>query len=403
MSAGTSAAAAAPRPSTTFGPVHPRPVTWPDVAPIARVALADAVADRLYFAQVREDPRAELEALRPRPDETVVVVSSGGCTALSLLAAGAGRVVAVDRNAAQNHLVELKAAAAALGAREAVAFLGALPASDRAVVYATLRTALTPPARSYWDARPRAVAAGVLGAGVSERFIALVVAGLRLAVHPRARVDRMLACRSVEEQQALYRREWDTWRWRALFGVLCNRLAFRSAYPPQFFAGAGHQSFAQHFRRLAEHALTELPVRDNYFLHQMLTGRYPVDEPDGVPPYLSVDGARRVAAARERLTLVDGGMTGYLRTCADRSVHGYALSNVCEWMSAAEADALFREVLRTAAPGARLVFRNFVGWTGLPAGCDRVVPDAALGERLSWKERSVVQASVVACRVEADA
>jgi S-adenosylmethionine-diacylglycerol 3-amino-3-carboxypropyl transferase len=238
---------------------------------------------------------------------------------------------------------------------------------------------------------------------VSERFIALVVAALRLAVHPRARVERMLACRTVEEQRALYRREWDTRRWRALFAVLCNRLAFRSAYPPQFFAGAGRQGFAHHFRRLAEHALTELPVRDNYFLHQMLTGRYPVHEPDGVPPYLSADGAPRVAAARERLTLVDGGMTAYLRTCADRSVHAYALSNVCEWMPAAEVDALFREVLRTAAPGARLVFRNFVGWTGLPAGCGRVVPDAALGERLSWKERSVVQAGVVACRIEADA
>ena len=74
----------------------------------ARVTLPGAVHDRLFFAQVREDPRAELAALRPGPDDDVVVVSSGGCTALSLLAAGAGRVVAVDLNATQNHLVELK-------------------------------------------------------------------------------------------------------------------------------------------------------------------------------------------------------------------------------------------------------------------------------------------------------
>ena len=30
--------------------------------------------------------------------------------------------------------------------------------------------------------------------------------------------------------------------------------------------------------------LTELPVRDNYFLHQILTGHYPAA---GLPPYLS--------------------------------------------------------------------------------------------------------------------
>ncbi len=371
----------------------------PRPAPLTRLALDDAVAGRLYFAQVREDPRAELAALRPALHETVVAVSSRGCTALSLLAAGAGRVVAVVSNATQNHMVELKAAARGLGGRAAAAFLGGLPADGRAATYAALRGLLTPRARAYWDARPRAVARGALSAGVSERFIAVVVAALRLAVHPRARVERMLACASVAEQRALYAREWDTRRWRALFAVLCGRHAFRGAYPPQFFAHVENPSFARHFRRLAEHALTELPVRDNYFLHQMLTGRYPADEPGGVPPYLGEAGAARAAAARSRLTLVDGGMTAYLRTRADRSVHGYALSNICEWMAPAEVDALFREVLRTAAPGARLVFRNFVGWTELPAGCARVVPDAALSERLSREDRSVVQPRVVACRV----
>jgi len=240
----------------------------------------------------------------------------------------------------------------------------------------------------------------VLSAGVSERFIGIVVAALRLVVHPRARIERLLACRTVDEQRALFAREWDTRRWRALFGVLCNRLALRGAYPAQFFAQVENPSFARHFRRLAEHAITDLPVRDNYFLHEMLTGRYPADVPGGVPPYLSADGAARVAADRERLTLVDGGVTAYLRTRADRSVHGFALSNVCEWMSPGEVESLFREVLRTAAPAARLVFRNFVGWTELPAACARVVPDEGLSARLSHADRSVVQARVVACRIE---
>lgn len=367
--------------------------------PIERRRLADAVDDRLYFAQVREDPRAELEALGAALHGTVVAVSSGGCTALSLLAAGAGRVVAVDRNATQNHLVELKAAAAALGAHEATAFLGAQPSARRAATYAALRDALGPAARRHWDAHPRLVARGVLGAGVSERFIGAVVATLRLAVHPPRRIARLLACGTVGEQRALYDREWDTRRWRALFAVLCNRLAFRSSYPAAFFADASTPSFAAHFRERAEHALTELPVRDNYFLHQMLTGRYPVDAEGGAPPYLTHAGAAAVARGRARLTLVDGGMTEFLRGCGGRSVHGFALSNVCEWMTPGEVDALFREVLRTAAPGARLVYRNFVGWTELPAWCARVVPDAALGARLTRDDRSVVQRRVVACRV----
>ena len=367
----------------------------------ARIALPGAVHDRLFFAQVREDPRAELTVLQPGPDDEVVVVSSGGCTALSLLAAGVRRIVAVDLNATQNHLVELKTAAASLGARDAIAFLGAQPSSRRRATYASLRDALTPEARRYWDVRPRAIDAGVLGVGVSERFIAAVVGALLLAVHPRSRVERLLACRTLMEQRSLFEREWSTRRWRALFALLCNRFVLRSAYPTQFFVHVENPSFALHFRGLAERAITEQPVSSNYFLHQMLAGRYPVGEPEGVPPYLTDRGATMIASARERLQLVDGSVTEYLRTRPSGSVNAFALSNICEWMTPPQVDALFREVLRTAAPGARLVYRNFVGWTELPAWCERIVPDGALGERLSGEDRSLMQRRVVACRLEA--
>ena len=368
--------------------------------PIARRTLADAIADRLYFAQVREDPRAELEALAVQSDERVVVVSSGGCTALSLLAAGAGRVIAVDLNATQNHIVELKAAATALGSREAVAFLGALPSTTRLEVYDELRAVLTPGARQYWEQRRPAVERGILSSGVSERFIRAVVTALRIAVHPRSRVERLLQCASIEEQRALYQREWNSGRWRALFAMLCNRMAFRSTYPAAFFANVENPSFALHFRRLAEHAITNLPVRDNYFLHEMLTGRYPVDVRHGVPPYLSTEGAAAVTSRRGALTLVDGGMTRFLRTCADSSIDAFALSNICEWMPAEQIDALFAEVLRTAAPGARLVYRNFVGWTDIPAwSASRIIVNKPLSDLLSREERSVVQRRIVACRI----
>jgi S-adenosylmethionine-diacylglycerol 3-amino-3-carboxypropyl transferase len=211
------------------------------------------------------------------------------------------------------------------------------------------------------------------------------------------RIARLLRCRTLEEQRALFAREWNSWRWRALFALLCNRLAFRRTYPAAFFRRETRPNFAAHFRGLVEHALVELPVADNYFLHQMLTGRYPADEPGGLPPFLTREGARVVAGARDRLALVDGGMTAYLRGRSAGSVHAFALSNICEWMSDGEVRELFGEVLRTAAPGARLVFRNFVGWTELPPGCERVVVDAALSERLERADRSLVQARVVAC------
>ena len=374
-----------------------------DAGRTPRITLPGARNDRLYFAQVREDPCLEIDALRPNARSSLVVVSSGGCTALSLLAAGAGRVAAVDLNRSQNHLVELKiAAVAALPRSGALAFLGATPiAADACLAaYERLRRDLTPDARGYWDARRARIAEGVLNAGASERFIRLIVRALETFVHPRSRIRRLLACEGLEEQQAFFAREWDTWRWRAFFRVFLNRVAFDRAYHPAFFRHVANPGFADHFRLRAERALTRVPVADNYFLHHMFTGVYPVNVPGGVPPYLSDAGARAVGARRGALTLVDSAVTDYLRTLPDRCVTGFALSNICEWSTAEGIDELFAQVARTAVPGARLCFRNFVGWTDVPRRWRRrFVEHRAHGRRSIAHDRSAVQRRFTVCVV----
>ena len=103
----------------------------------------------------------------------------------------------------------------------------------------------------------------------------------------------------------------------------------------------------------------------------------------------------------ERLTLVDGSYTAFLRTQPDASVTGFALSNICEWLSAGDVEQLFAEIVRTAAPGARVCFRNFVGWTEVPARWrDVVVEDRQWGATLSRGDRSLVQRRFAICRVE---
>jgi S-adenosylmethionine-diacylglycerol 3-amino-3-carboxypropyl transferase len=361
---------------------------------LRRTELASAVDDRLFFAQVREDPRLELAAFEDRWDGPIAIVSSAGCTALSLVARGAAEVIGVDVNRTQHHLVELKAAAVAeAGPDQALGLLGGAPRapSARLRAYQQVRDALTPAARRYWDARPELVARGVLQSGVTERLMRLIAGCLRHLVHPGRGVNRLLALQTLDQQREFYRREWDNLRWRLLFRVLCNRLVLRRTYDPRFFAHVESPSYARHFRQVAAHTLTDLPVRDNYFLHHLLTGQYPAGSR---PPYLT--GPVPV----DRLTLVDGAFTDYLRTRPDRSLAGFALSNICEWLTAAQIDELFAEIVRTGRPGARLVFRNFVGWTEVPPRWrDMVREDRARGEELMPWDRSLCQRRVVICEV----
>jgi len=172
----------------------------------------------------------------------------------------------------------------------------------------------------------------------------------------------------------------------------------RAAYDPAFFAHAGATNFAQHFLGVVGRTLTDLPLESNYFVHHMLTGRY---RGEVLPRYLTAAGALAVASGHGRLSLVDGSMSDHLRRLPDASVDAFALSNICEWLDAEQTEDLFAQVVRTAAPGARLVFRNFVGWTEVP---DRlrtvVVEDVARGERLIARDRSGLQRRIAVCRVE---
>ena len=376
----------------------------PKVAcPLDRTALTDAIEGPLMFAQVREDPCVEMQALAPALPGTIVVVSSGGCTALSLLSAGGRHVVGVDLSRAQNHLVELKCAAVrGLERLEAIAFLGGqpMPPLRRRRLYGVLAPLLSAEARAYWNGHAAAIERGVLRAGRSERFIGLVASIVARAVVRSGGVDAMLDAQTVDAQREIFAHAWAGWRWRTFFSVLLNRWVFARAYHPAFFEHVENPSFARHFRGLAERALTELPTRDNYFLHEMLTGRYPVGEPLGVPPYLTPRGVARASDAGQTLSLVDGSMTRYLQSCQPRSIDGFALSNIAEWLDAEELDALFGEVARTARPGARVIFRNFVGWTDVPERWRNIIVERpGYGERLIQRDRSLVQHRAVVCDV----
>jgi len=371
---------------------------------VMRTLLPSAREDRLFFAQVREDPLLEIEALAPLEDARIVVVSSGGCTALSLLASGAAHVVAVDLNSTQNHLIELKAAALRwLTMPEILSFFGVARGAPRRRVrtYRRIRALLTDRAAAFWDTHEEVLGRGALACGVSEQFIGAVVKVVRLFVHGPRKIERLLAMQSLEAQREYFEQEWNTRRWRLLFPLMINRWTFSRALEPEFFREVENPSFARHFRALLEHALCDIPVRSNYFLHQMLLGTYPTRVPGGIPPYLERTGREILRSRLDCLELVDGGYEEYLATGEDSSVDALAISNICEWLDAAGIDRLFEQIVRVAKPGARFCFRNFVGHTEIPLRFrDVITEDVEAGRRAIARDRSCLQARIAICRID---
>jgi S-adenosylmethionine-diacylglycerol 3-amino-3-carboxypropyl transferase len=227
-----------------------------------------------------------------------------------------------------------------------------------------------------------------------------VVGVVKILIHGEKRVARLLSLESLDQQREFFAEVWNSRRWKLLFPLLLNRWTFNRTYDPGFFREVENPSFAAHFRRLLEHALCEVPVRTNYFLHQMLAGTYPHDVPGGVPPYLERSRREFVRSRLDRLQLVDGGYAQYLATCDDNTVDAFALSNIGEWLDLEGIDLLFEQVVRVARPGARVCFRNFVGHTSIPERFRSAIIDSGAGEEAIKRDRSCLQSRIVICRVE---
>lgn len=331
----------------------------------ARVAEARFFRS-LGYSSVWEDEAIVTEGLRPRPGDRVLSITSGGCFTLQLLLAGA-EVVSVDFSPHQTALLGFKIAAAGTLPEDRVwAALGLRPAEDRLALYRTLREALEPDARGYWDARGAIVAEGVALSGRQDRYLHAVGRALRL-LQGDARVRRLLACADLDAQRAFYDREWNGRRWRALCAVVFSRFVLDRAFDPAHFAHAREGGPAARFRAAAERLLRDVPAATNFYLHYLFTRTYPSDA--CCPAWLRRGAPGRLGGLAGRLRPVTASLEAVLAAAPDASFDVYNLSNAFDWLSEEEHARTLAEIVRTARPGARLC-----AWTNLvntPRGVDR--------------------------------
>jgi len=341
---------------------------------------------RLMFTQSWEDPACDLAALRPQPGETVLAIISGCDNIFGLLLTDPAQLIAVDLNPAQVYLLELKRAAfRRLSHAEMLNLLGVRAGAERQWLFQRLRGDLSPTALEFWDAREEWFDRGLLTRGGFERYYAMLRALLRVVIG-RRRLERLFTLR-LAEQRDFYIQDWDTLRWRALVRIACSKYVLGKRLDPSWFAHAEVSSFGKHFARLAEHVVAELPARSNYFLAQLLLGRY-LDE-DTVPDYLRAENFETIRQRLDRISAVTADIGAAVEALKPQSIDCFALSNVFEY-SPLELFERTREMLvRAARPGARFALRNLLAPRRL-ADHPAFLIDTGLSARLRDADRGFI-------------
>ncbi len=353
-------------------------------------ATREALGDRISYAQSWEDPAVLQAGLSVGPGDRVLSICAAGDNSFALAIAGADSVTAIDLSAPQIALAKLKlAAAVAFDVERFRSFLGLGPIGQRVFLYHEIRASLDAETRAFWDAHEEWIRLGVLGCGKFEQYLATFRTRLLPLVHRRRTVDAFLACSTVSEQRELFDSRWNTWRWRALFRVFFSqRVMERSGRSPAQFAHVDGPVSSEFLSR-AEHAMTELPVASNPFLQWMLAGAY--RDPEQSQPYLSEDGHSKLAAAADRIEFVHDDLLTHMRAAGSGTYTAFNLSDVPEYLSEAETEALLRAAVGASGSGARLAYWNLLVPRHRPESMAELIDrDEALGDRLIKTDRAFV-------------
>jgi len=378
---------------------------------LSREGLLERLFERLFrglvYTQIWEDPEVDLEALALQPDSHIVAIASGGCNVLSYLTGDPDRITAVDLSSAHVALNRLKLVSAnRLPSWEVFyRFFGA--ADDEANVAAYDRLIaphLDSQSRIYWEGRSlhqlgrRRVSIFARNAyrhGVLGRFIGVTHALCRAY---GVNLGELLVARTLEEQRLFFETTLaPLFDKRAVRWATANRLSlYGLGIPPaQYEALAGGSDMRHVLRARLERLTCGFSLDDNYFAWQAFGRSYAANGSGPLPPYLRREHFDEVRARVDRVEVLNRSITEYLAGCADASRNRYVLLDAQDWMTDSQLNALWREITRSARPGARVIFRTAAEPSLLPGRVDNALLgrwryEGAESQALTARDRSAI-------------
>ena len=350
---------------------------------------------KLLFTLNWEDPRLDQKALKIKPGERVFGITSGCCNILEFLCYDPSVVYAVDINPTQSYLMELKIEAIRhLSYKQFIQFIGIEKASNSLELFQEFEASLSKEARAYWNTNKSKISKGLYFQGRFEKFVNIAGRSIRF-LQGKKRVEKLFEIKDNNEQKDFFDKIWNTRRMKLIFNLLFNKrtLAKKGLNADYFHFDDDSKSFAESFFNRYKKAVRNIPIQNNYFLSLYLQGKY--NSKDEMPECYKEENFEIIKQRLDRIKLFTQDAQQWFNQMKDESIDCFALSNISELMSTDETEVLFRAVLRTAAPKARVIFRNLMIPREVPQALqDHIVLNKALSKELLENDRSFVYSKV---------
>jgi S-adenosylmethionine-diacylglycerol 3-amino-3-carboxypropyl transferase len=341
----------------------------------------------LVYPQIWEDPEIDMEAMELGEGHRVVTIASGGCNILAYLTRAPATIDAVDLNTAHIALNRMKLAAYRHLPSHAdlFRFFGATGNRHNSAAYDQfIAPNLDDASRRYWEKRSwrgqRRIAVfeknfyrtGMLGLFIGVGHIVARLYGVNPAGLMKAEGLREQRRFFEEELAPLFDRRLIRW------ATSMKSSLFALGIPPAQYdslVSAGDGEMARVLSTRLEKLACHFPLKDNYFAWQAFARRYPAAGEAALPAYLEEGSYRTIRDHVGRVRIHHRNIVELLKGKPAASVDRFILLDAQDWMNDRQLNDLWTEVTRTAAPGARVIFRTAAEPSLLPGRVDDVLLD----------------------------
>jgi len=322
----------------------------------------------LVYNTCWEDPRVDRQALNIRKTDTIAMITSAGCNALDYALLSPRKIFAIDVNAKQNALLELKIAGIkSLSFEMFFQIFGNGRLRNFKKIYGQfLRKHLSIEAQKYWDQhtdffeeslfRPTFYFRGSSGLFASVLSNYIQVLGLQ------EQIEGLFECESLEEQSTLYTsirskffNRWisEVMSWDLTLSLLgiprSQRYQIESQYPggvPQFVKDSVDSVFLN------------TPLKDNYFWWVYIHGAY---KSHLCPEYLKYENFESLKnGGIQKIEIRTSSLSEFFKNC-QTPISKFVLLDHMDWLSTHSFHSLeeqWQHIFNCSDKNARIIWRS---------------------------------------------
>lgn len=319
----------------------------------------------LNYTLSNEDTRVENKLL-PQNADSVFSIAGSGARCIPLIANNPNHLHIIDMSPAQIHLCELRfQALKQLSHAEWLFFIGyrgglqngSDSGDSRIELFNKLE--LSADTKKYWNERRSGWEKnGLILLGRWESHFQKL--GFIFRNYLQCDFSFLFKAQSIEEQIALYEKNWPHLRWKSFLRILASEYVFNKFLYKGHFSGDSerrtenrppYQFIWEEFERIFK---TQL-VRKNYFMQILFLGEIRYEEGLPLEAHESI-----FSAAKKSKTKIHYHVGNLLDILPTQSFNFVSLSDTISYLPSDAANNILQKLHKDTPPGAKVVIRSFM-------------------------------------------